>query len=321
MKFLETHYDDYIQSMNKHSLHPSFQKIFTNFPQDINALHNIMFYGPRGVGKYTQMLHSIKKYSPSNLKYEKKITFVHNKNDYYLKISDIHFEVDMALLGCNSKMLWSDIFVNVIDVLSARISKTGIIVCKNFHKISNDLLECFYSYIQQYDANVKIVYIIMTESISFIPENIINTFNIISVPRPSKCAYNKILDTKLPPKFAINSITNIKNIITNTSDIIENHNIYIDKLYHLICNSGNIKFINFRDMLYDIFIYDIDIGYIIWNLLYKLHAKNNITNMDVISNIFIDTYTFFQYYNNNYRPIYHLENYLYKIINKIHGFQ
>jgi len=320
MKFLETHYDDYIQSMHKQSLHPSFEKIFNNYPPNINSLRNIMFYGPSGVGKYTQMLHSIKKYSPSDLKYEKKMTFVHNKSDYYLKISDIHFEVDMSLLGCNSKLLWNDIFININDVLSARINKTGIIVCKNFHKISNDLLECFYSYIQQHDTNIKIVYIILTESISFIPENIINTFNIISVPRPSKNAYNKILDKKLPSNIELNKITNIKNLITNTNNIIENHDIYIDKLYNLMCNSHDIKFINFRDILYDILIYDIDVGYIVWKILYKIYDNNNIKNLDDMSYIYIETYIFFQYYNNNYRPIYHLENYLYKIINKIHGF-
>ena len=320
MKFLETHYDDYIQCIYKQSLHPSFEKIFTNYPTDINSLCNIIFYGPSGVGKYTQMLHSIKKYSPSSLKYEKKMTLVHNKNDYYLKISDIHFEVDMALLGCNSKLLWNDIFINIHDVLSARINKTGIIVCKNFHKISNDLLECFYSYIQQHDANIKIIYIFLSEIISFIPDSIINTFNIISVPRPSKKAYNKILDKRLPSKIELNTITNIKNVITNTNSIIENHNIYTDKLYNLMCNSNDIKFINFRDILYDILIYDIEIGYIVWKLLYKLHDNNNIKTVDDISYIYIETHTFLQYYNNNYRPIYHIENYLYKIINKIHGF-
>ena len=39
-----------------------------------------------------------------------------------------------------------------------------------------------------------------------------------------------------------------------------------------------------------------------------------------MSNIYIETFSFLQYYNNNYRPIYHLENYLYSLINKIHGF-
>ena len=135
MKFLDSHFDDYIQSSNKISLHPSLKKTVSLFPPNISDLRNLVFYGPSGVGKYTQVLNTIKRYSHSELKYEKKLTVIYNKINYYFKISDIHFEIDMALLGCNSKLLWNDIYINIIDVLSSRINKNGIIVCKNFHKI------------------------------------------------------------------------------------------------------------------------------------------------------------------------------------------
>jgi hypothetical protein len=39
-----------------------------------------------------------------------------------------------------------------------------------------------------------------------------------------------------------------------------------------------------------------------------------------LSKIMIKTYCFFQYYNNNYRPIYHLENYLLYLSTQIHNF-
>ena len=48
------------------------EKIFQKFPNKLNQLKNIIFFGPSGTGKYTQMLKSIKKYSPTELKYEKK---------------------------------------------------------------------------------------------------------------------------------------------------------------------------------------------------------------------------------------------------------
>ncbi len=319
MKFLHTTFNDYIQGCDKVSLHPSLTKTFSTFPTNIDKLKNIIFYGPPGVGKYTQMLNCIKRYSPSNLKYEKKLTCVFNKTNYYFKISDIHFEVDMALLGCNSKMLWNEIYINVIDILSARTNKTGIIVCKNFHKIHSELLECFYSYIQKNCNEINIIYIILTEHISFISDDILNTFNIIPVARPTKSNYNKILDTKLVPKFELSSITNIKNLNTDTLPLQHNVNIYTQQLYQLIMTPSDIKFNTFRDRIYDIFIYDMDVGYIVWKLITMLTA-NNIINSDALSGIFIDTFTFLQYYNNNYRPIYHLERYLYNIINKIHGF-
>ena len=53
----------------------------------------------------------IKEFSQSNLKYERKINITTLKNKLYIiKISDIHFEIDMDLLGCNAKLLWNDIF-------------------------------------------------------------------------------------------------------------------------------------------------------------------------------------------------------------------
>lgn len=225
----------------------------------------------------------------------------------------------MALLGCNARLLWYDIYVNICDVLSARINKTGIIVCKNFNKIHSELLDCFYSYIQQNDKNIHITYILLCDSITFIPDNILNTCNVISVPRPTKAAYNRILTDKISTNVLLKQITNIKSVITNTLTLQNNRDNYINLLYDLICNPESIKFINFRDVIYDIFIYDIEIGYVVYGLLNKLDSDSKFKHVD-ISCLFIETYSFLKYYNNNYRPIYHLENYLYKIINKIHGF-
>jgi Cdc6-like AAA superfamily ATPase len=122
MKFFETNFNEYINTSNNENLHPNFNKSISQFPNTIENLKNIVFYGPPGIGKYTQVLRCIKKYSPSELKYEKKLICNFNKTNYFFKISDIHFEIDMALLGCNAKLLWNDIFINIVDVLSSRVN-------------------------------------------------------------------------------------------------------------------------------------------------------------------------------------------------------
>lgn len=320
MKFLESHFIEYIQNYEKCNLHPSMKKVYASFPDKIEQFKNIMFYGPSGVGKYTQMLCAIKKYSTSGLKYEKKLTCIYNKNNYYFKISDIHFEVDMGLLGCNAKILWCEIYNNIVDVLSSRVNKSGIIVCKNFHKIHGELLDCFYSYIQGNNNSVcDIKFIFLTESVSFIPDNIVNTFNILSIPRPTKTLYAKIDGTNLS-NIKPNEITNIKCLITKTSCIQNNIDNFIDEVYNLMNNPDAIKFISLRDILYDIFIYDIDIGFFIWGIFTRI-IKGKVLNQKQISELCIDIFTFLQYFNNNYRPIYHIEKFVYNIINKIHGFQ
>lgn len=36
MKFLESHFDEYIQAVNKQNLHPSLQKKYNEFPKKIS---------------------------------------------------------------------------------------------------------------------------------------------------------------------------------------------------------------------------------------------------------------------------------------------
>jgi len=115
MKYHETHFEEYINEKTRVNLHPKLEKIYSIFPNSLLDLKNIIFYGPSGTGKYTQMLSSIKKYSNTDLKYERKISVTFNKQQYFFKVSDIHYEVDMSLLGCNSKLLWHEIYQQIID--------------------------------------------------------------------------------------------------------------------------------------------------------------------------------------------------------------
>lgn len=323
MKFYETHFEEYINANQKMNIHPKLNKIYDNFPNDINKLKNIIFYGPSGTGKYTQMLSSIKKYSPSELKYEKKISVTYDKQQYYIKISDIHYEVDMSLLGCNSKLLWHSIYQQIIDIISAKNEKSGIIVCKYFHEIHSELLENFYSYMQSNNSiNINLIYFIITQEISFLPDNILNCCDVINIPRPTKTMYNNCISNKLNNKIKLENITNIKNIKdinTYNEDIMLQYKIISNKIIDNLINIDNLKFLKFRDLLYDIFIYNLDITNCIWYILSVLVEKNKI-NTSHLPDILIKTYSFFQYYNNNYRPIYHLENYLLYLGKVIHNY-
>ena len=99
MKFYEDHYVDYVSRVDEGTLQPKLCKEYDKLPDNIEDLNNIIFYGPDGVGKYSQSLNFIKKYSVSGLKYEKKIIFQLPKQSYNIKISDVHFEIEMEVLG------------------------------------------------------------------------------------------------------------------------------------------------------------------------------------------------------------------------------
>ena len=323
MKFYETHFEEYLLENKRENLHPKLDTFYKKLPDSIHDLKNIIFYGPPGVGKYTQILKCIKKYSPSELKYEKKITLTFNKQPYFFKISDIHIEVDMSLLGCNSKLLWHDIYQQMIDIISTKIEKNGIIVCKNFHEIHCELLENFYSYMQKnYSSSVELKFFISTKEISFIPDNILNCCEIIPISRPSKNSYQKILNKTLPKNINLETITNIKNlhsfiISPNEDTMMLPYKIICNKIIQNMIHFHENSFLQFRDLLYDLLIYHLDITECIWYILSTLVDEGHI-HQKHLSSLLIKTYCFFQYYNNNYRPIYHLENYFLGIVQIIH---
>lgn len=321
MKFHETHFEEYLTANSRENLHPKLTKLYAKFPTCINDLKNIIFYGPSGTGKYTQMLHSIKKYSPSELKYERKISMTFNKQQYFFKVSDIHYEVDMSLLGCNSKLFWHEIYEHIVDIISAKADKSGIILCKYFHDIHGELLDNFYSYMQQNLLGVDIKFILITEELSFIPDNVLNCCEVIHVARPPKTLYTKCLlhkCHKLSSKVKPDCITNIKLLHMFNEDIMLQYKIICNKIINHLVNIQSLNFLKFRDLLYDLFIYNLDVSDCIWYILSHL-IKEGLCKQEDLSQIMIRTYVFFQYYNNNYRPIYHVENYFLYLAKTIHG--
>ena len=74
-----------------------------------------------------------------------------------------------------------------------------------------------------------------------------------------------------------------------------------------------------RNLLYDLLIYNLNINESIFYIIENVIKLNPDLNNDFISNIFFKTCDFFKYFNNNYRPIYHMENYILYMIDLIHN--
>ena len=321
MKYFSSKFEEYINNCKKHNMHQNMEELYSSMSNDLSKQNNLIFYGPSGIGKYTQVLQYIKKYSPTELRFERKINFTssNKKIEYEFKVSDIHFEIDMALLGCHAKLLFNDIYYHILDILSARPNGSGIVVCKNFHHIHSELLEIFHSYMQTLKhKNLKIVYILVTENISFIPRNILNRCQVVSFKRPTKGEYIKATSKTLMNGRDIKSISNIKNIKGKIHYLSDLNKVICNKILDKILNYQDIKFLEMRDNLYEIFIFNLDIHsclyYIVNQLVLQEHLKD-----DNISDVFTKLYKFLKLYNNNYRPIYHLESFIFYLCIKIHG--
>ena len=320
MKFLQSRFEEYICATEKYNLHPELEGIDNYKNQNLKQKRNLIFYGPCGVGKYSQVLNYIKPFSDSNLKYERKMKFnFQNKKEFLIKISDIHFEIDMELLGCNAKLLWNDIYNHILDILSARQNHIGIIVCKNFHKIHSELLDIFYSYLQTLThKNIHLHYVFITENISFIPDNILDRCKIIPVKRPNKTAYKKCTGKTIDKSIKLNNIVNIKDLITGNTQLMDPRKKITQQIINDIVNFENINFIQFRDNIYNMFIYHLDITSCLHDIIVHFIAENKFDNK-TITNIYLKLYKFLKLYNNNYRPIYHLESFIFYLCKVIYG--
>jgi hypothetical protein len=242
----------------------------------------------------------------------------------------------MSLIGCNSKQLWNDIYLQIVDIIYAKQNKIGIILCTNFNSIHSELLDIFYSYMQtSFNNNIVIRFIIITTDISFLPDNIINCCEKIILKRPSKTVYNTTFNINIEPNFNINKITNIKDVkdvkyvkpIKNEfqesyespyNNIMQtSHHSLSNLILKCIINYNELNFLELRESLYEICIYDINIYLCINYIIHQLIEKKLLTS-EKLNKVLVKLIDFLKLYNNNYRPIYHLERYILYIICVLH---
>ena len=347
MKYYETSYEEYLNALDRFNMNEKSSLYKKQFPRNVEQFENLIIYGPVGSGKYSQTLYFLKQYSPSGLKYEKKMTVQNEKQNYTFHISDIHYEIDMSLLGCNSKTIWTDLFSQIVDIVSVKQKKIGIIICKNFHMIHTELLDIFYSYIQQYNSkheNIMLRFVLITEHISFMPTKLLQSCEVIPIAKPCAQVLETMIQTERNPikstfpqrilkrdsrinrellsQIDTNTIINLKEI--SSFDLIggvdtipkDIFNIVCDGVISMMSNKEAFQFVEFRDALYDIFIYNLDIIECVWYILTHFIENEKITAENT-SDILHKTYSFLKYYNNNYRPIYHLESIMFYIITKL----
>ena len=90
-------------------------------------------------------------------------------------------------------------------------------------------------------------------------------------------------------------------------NLISPYRLICDKVINNIKNENSLNYSKLREELYDILIYNLDIGDCIYYTITKLIKEQQITNKEQLTLILIELVNFLKYYNNNYRPIYHLE--------------
>jgi DNA polymerase III delta prime subunit len=307
---MEKTFSEILEKVNDDNLHTEVTQVMNSLKKE-----HYIFYGPSGVGKYSQALHLLSNFSPSQLSYEKKcnIPIDSSETPMYFKISDIHLEVNMESLGCNAKVAWHKIYEHINDIIAAKKNKVFFVVCHNFHKTHNDLLDIFYSYMSvpciPGVKNPIINFIVLTTSLSSLPSTIKNNTIHIYFKRPTAIKYMNIGEgantTISLNRHNIREINNIKDL---------NHRMNFekpiqDKISHYLLEE-EIDLTALRNDLYDILSYNVDIGECFFKLIKKNEERLKGKDYDEIITL---VFEFYKNYNRFYRQIYHLEMFVLKL--------
>jgi hypothetical protein len=254
----------------------------------------MIVYGPAGSGKYTLMLRIVRQYSKSLLKYERRVSVptTLQQTTHMIKISDIHYEVNMELLGCNAKVLWHDTYTHIMEMIQNKFpDKTGLIVCLNFHTVHNELLEIFYSYMQS-----KVKFILVTEAVSFLPNSILDRCRIVPVAKPPLSRTKETLQLE-----AVYPNTNLKcaHVERASFELVASKNL-TDAI-------DGISILDLREYLYHILIHNLNAELSLWYLCKQLLPR---VREDRLSQFLAKWAFAMNLYIRNYRPLFHLEHFV-----------
>ena len=239
---------------------------------EINPNNHYLFYNKNDYQNYIYSLQSIKLFSPSQLKYSRKIELKLNNNDYFFNTSDIHIEVDFELLGVNECNIFLELFNHIKENLLQQ-KENIFVLCIHFEKIKKELMKIFYSLMNE----KKIKFIFLSSQVSFLDHNILSQIIIKRIEN------------------------NQKNILYKNNDYKEK----VDSLIEIIL-SGKSTILNIREKVYQLLIRNYDIyeclNYLMMELI--IHEFIDTDNIIIIFKNFIHI---MEKYNNNYRSIFHLE--------------
>ncbi len=230
-----------------------------------------------------------------------------------IRMSDMHFEIEMNLLGSSSKLLWIQILNTIQDIVTVTESKKSFIICKNFHAISSEILDIFQSYLNPIDNQIQLKFILLTEQVSFIPTNIVALFETIRFPLiysqcEEMCSLQKYVESNIDDTNLVHhkvyeqyANSSMKINIEPYKDVIK------ENIYECITNFKVSDALDLRNHIYDIFIYNLNVYAMIWDIIKKIVLSIENIGYDQMDELCFFLNEVFFYYNTNYRPIFHLE--------------
>lgn len=240
---------------------------------------HIISYHYHSLQNYADTLRKLQEMSPTNLKYCRKTFLKYNNNDHSFMTSDVHIEIDFELIGVIEYGLFFEFFKHIEENMILN-KKHIYVVCLHFEKITTDLLEVFFHFLD----NSFIHFIFLTTHISFLPQCLLKKSILKRFKTLDKSIYNKSYKTRVD--VLVESLVN-ERLDANTS----------------------LSLFAWRETIYSLLVWNDSIHNAFSYLIFEL-IRCEYINESHMDDLFAKYYEIIHMYNNNYRSIYHLEHFI-----------
>ena len=251
----------------------------------MQVAQDTIIYGTTGSEKEQLVEDYLKRISPSSLKYERKLIYDGPKTQVLIRVSDVHYSVDLSLLKCGGLLAWHNVIDLIRGSIAARGKRMGLVLCYAAEECSTDILQAISHCLGRvFGRTVRVFFWLITSSISCLPQRIV-----------SNCRMHRIsASTTTSPSWKEVSSKHMASLIF--AEIRKADGLMISEL---------------RECLYCNEIVLLTIHDIVWPLLRMVISQRAtdgkpvaIPELCCLAKVCLSCC---QGYENSYRPIFHLE--------------
>ena len=298
-------------------------------------IHNTLFYGPYGSGKYTIILNVLLKIFGEDILKKKQSVFnitksCGNPKEFIIFQSNYHFEINLNKYLFNDRISLVNLLNQLIQTKDVNTSKYKIILIRNIHYLSSDIIKFLGSIIEKYIDNVRFLFTASTNYSRII--NILKgRYFLIRIPSPTDdelidfTSYvfndnNINMSINNQQKIVSKSDKNLHNLMIYIQLCCENNKyieyfspmeLYVKEIFKLIKKKNNSSLIKIREYIYNLITKNINI-----KLFIKQFTKESL-NQDLSTEKIIEINKWGTIFENrlskSYKEVVHFEAFVYKI--------
>lgn len=244
----------------------------------------MIVYGQNPRASHEVITEYLAPYSPTNLKYKRKITYHGSKLDHVISVSDVHYAIDVPSINIEGLSAWFAALDLVRNSIVAQGRTSGLIVLYGLDQATNNLIAAVEQQIgQQLTTEVRLYCWIETRSLTCLPYSMLQFCNIVT----ASTSY------QAKPTWRDSTIDNIADLIISE-----------------VQKGNKASIVLIRQHLYNVITSTLTIHDLVWPLLGKFVdclSETAILPLEMLEEITIKCICSCSTASSGYRPILHLE--------------